>query len=103
MTEKVDIDPFASLTSTETESNDPDDVTVISDADEDDLESTIADDEERARDLEEDSELDEKREAEEVASIREEMKQYLPPPCPLELADNPLLHMSPEVGQISSD
>lgn len=30
-------------------------------------------------------------------SLQEELKRYLPPPCPLDLAENPLLHMPPQV------
>uniref|UniRef100_A0A0X3NTR8 Uncharacterized protein n=1 Tax=Schistocephalus solidus TaxID=70667 RepID=A0A0X3NTR8_SCHSO len=38
------------------------------------------------------------RREEEEEDIEAEMKNYLPPPCPLDLAENPLLHMPPQAA-----
>ena len=47
------------------------------------------------------TECAEATEEQSLKDIEVEMKQYLPPPCPLEYAENPLLHMSPLVGDLS--
>ncbi|VDK24406.1 unnamed protein product [Taenia asiatica] len=108
------------LSPTDVEDN-PDSVAVISDSDEEGLDSTIAedDDEDDDDDIDTDDEDEEGKGVEEQESreeikrdgelkssmsaatetdLQEEMRQYLPPPCPLEYAENPLLHMSPQVG-----
>lgn len=106
---------------TDVEDN-PDSVAIISDSDEEGLDSTIAeDDDDDDDDIDTDEEEDEEgkgveeQESREViekrdgqlkssmsatmeTDLQEEMRQYLPPPCPLEYAENPLLHMSPQVG-----
>ncbi|VDD80239.1 unnamed protein product [Mesocestoides corti] len=84
---------------TSEEENDPDDVAVVSDADEEDLNSTLAEEEEDegADTNGEDEELPEGAPQPQEEDLKEQMKQYLPPPCPLEYAENPLLHMSPQV------
>ncbi|KAM7542696.1 hypothetical protein Aperf_G00000017831 [Anoplocephala perfoliata] len=75
-------------------------MSIISDSDEDELASTASEEEDDgSADLSEDddganaSDVPKATDVEE--DLTEEMKQYLPPPCPLEFAENPLLHMSP--------
>ncbi|CDS37692.2 hypothetical protein EmuJ_000496100 [Echinococcus multilocularis] len=106
---------------TDVEDN-PDNVAIISDSDEEGLDSTLGedDDDNDDDDIDIDEEEEEGKEVEEQETrevndkprgqsklsvsaatemdLEEEMKQYLPPPCPLEYAENPLLHMSPQVG-----
>nr|VZI25791.1 unnamed protein product [Spirometra erinaceieuropaei] len=83
------------------------DVDVISDAGEDDLNSTTEEtnvgEEEEVEGVEPDDGVDgtaggTSRPQEEEEDIEAEMKNYLPPPCPLDLAENPLLHMPPQAA-----
>ncbi|KAL5107207.1 hypothetical protein TcWFU_000112 [Taenia crassiceps] len=106
---------------TDVEDN-PDSVAIISDSDEEGLDSTIGedDDDDDDDDIDTDDEDEECKGVEEQESrelidkregqlnssasgttetdLQEEMRQYLPPPCPLEYAENPLLHMSPQAA-----
>ncbi|KAH9280391.1 RNA polymerase II subunit A C-terminal domain phosphatase [Echinococcus granulosus] len=109
------------LSPTDVEDN-PDNVAIISDSDEEGLDSTLGedDDDNDDDDIDIDEEDEEGKEVEEQETrevndkpggqsklsvsattetdLQEEMKQYLPPPCPLEYAENPLLHMSPQAA-----
>lgn len=111
--EKVELEgqlPFASLPveSSESSSKSADDsdlmdnnMSIISDSDEDELASTASEEEDvESEDISEDdvNELDGPKMTDVEEDLKEEMKQYLPPPCPLEFAENPLLHMSPTVS-----
>ncbi|VDM32468.1 unnamed protein product [Hydatigera taeniaeformis] len=108
------------------EEDNPGGVAIISDSDEEGLDSTLAeDDEDDDDDVDiDDEEVEEEKGAVEQESmegtdkhseqfkssvpvtvetdLQEEMRQYLPPPCPLEYAENPLLHMSPQLYAFSA-
>ncbi|VDL94833.1 unnamed protein product [Schistocephalus solidus] len=93
--------------SAEATASQDEDVDVISDTGEDDLNSTTEE-----TNVEEEGEGEEEldgvdgtargtslsRREEEEEDIEAEMKNYLPPPCPLDLAENPLLHMPPQAS-----
>ncbi|KAM3178630.1 hypothetical protein ACTXT7_002186 [Hymenolepis weldensis] len=76
-------------------SDDSDDnnMSIISDSDEDALASTI-DENEDSDDISEEDGDDEEGDNS-IEDLEKEIEQYLPPPRPLEIAGNPLLHMSP--------
>lgn len=74
-------------------------MSIISDSDENSSISTEEDrDEEGIPFTDEDGEEEDDSEEQAMAELEEEIRQYLPPPRALELADNPLLHMSPTVS-----
>ncbi|VDO05289.1 unnamed protein product [Rodentolepis nana] len=76
--------------------SDANNMSIISDSDEDALASTIDENEDSDDISEEDGDGEEEEEEEkEIEDLEKEIEQYLPPPRPLEIADNPLLHMSP--------
>nr|CDS32408.1 RNA polymerase II subunit A C terminal domain [Hymenolepis microstoma] len=73
--------------------SDENNMSIISDSDEDALASTIDENEDSDEISEEDGDGEEEDNS--IEDLEKEMEQYLPPPRPLEIAENPLLHMSP--------